>query len=216
MPQDGRTPEERLADRALLLLTLNFGERVGRIDSFRLMKIPFVVQHQLNCENIRSFSYRFFREQHGPISKAIYEDRDLLRDAGLIDGGSSCLNLTKLGDRLSRLVLNFLTEETKNNRIMHVLQTGAQRYASLSTWEAIKAEVYDLEVEIGGESIKVGDTTAWTDILEKLPADKCTNRLCLSEKLQRTLDLAFSMTPSEIEAGCRDSGLTIEQVFACS
>ncbi len=214
MPEDGRTPEERFGDRALLLLALNYGERVGRVDNFRLMKIPFAVQHQLNCERLRSFSYRFFREQHGPISKAIYSDRDALREAGLVEGGDSRLNLTKLGDRLSRVVQRFLVEESRNERIMQVLESFAQRYAALPTWEAIKAEVYDLEVCIDGEVIKVGETTAWTDILEKLPLSECAGGLVLPEKLNRTLRLAFSLTPMEIDSGCRNSGLTIEQVFA--
>jgi|GEM_PF-4821712 len=214
MPQDGRTSEERLIDRALLLLALNYGERVGRIDHFRLMKIPFAVQHKLNGEKLRSFSYRFFREQHGPISKAIYDDRDVLKDAGLIEGGSSRLSLTKLGDQLSRLISTFLEEEAQNERIVSVLKSGAQRYASLPTWEAIKAEIYDLEVEMNGEAVKVGDTTSWTDVLEKLPPEECAGRLIMPEKLTRTLNLAFCLSPMEIEAGCRNSGLTIEQAFA--
>ncbi|MGH9867012.1 MAG: hypothetical protein ACREAA_02460 [Candidatus Polarisedimenticolia bacterium] len=214
--QDGRTPEERLADRALLLLAVNFGERVGRIDNFRLMKIPFAVQYQLNREEIKSFSYRFYREGHGPISKAIYEDRDVFKDAGLVSGGSNSLRLTKLGDQLARVVTELLAENGENQEILRVVETRSQKYAALPTWEAIKAEVYAMEVEVGGLTMTVGDAPSWSDVLGKLPHSSCKSHLRMSGDLVSTLTLAFSMNPEEIEAGSRDSGLTIDQVFAVS
>jgi hypothetical protein len=212
--QDGRNPDERLVDRALVLLAVGFGERAGRIDHFRLMKIPFAVQHELNAKGVKSFSYRFYRDDHGPISKAIYEDRDVLRDSGLLEGDEKSLHLTKLGDRLFRVITAHLVKGRHNQAVVDVLKSKAERYASLPSWEAIKGEVYELEVDAEGTPTTIREAPAYADVLSKLTPSAASARVVLPESLVFTLRLAFSLTPDEIEAGDRDSGLTLDEVFA--
>ena len=211
MSLDERDPIERLTDRALLLFTIGFGERAGRVDAFRLMKIPFVVQREFHDKNLKSFSYNFYRDRHGPISKCIYEDRDALREAGFIMGDERSLRLTKLGDRLF-YALNEIPRKDKATTILTELESVAERYASARSWEEIKPDVY--RMTIPGTNVSVRDAALYDDILEKLPADEAAGTSHLPKAAINTMCLALSLTPEEFEAGSKDSGLTIEEVFA--
>jgi hypothetical protein len=211
--QDRRTPEERLSDRALLLLALHYGEEVGRVGHFLLMKIPFTIQYKFNKQGIKTFSYSFYREGYGPISKAIYDDRDALRDAGLIEGDKKSIRLTKLGDQLAGVVLKYIVTDEQHREVVRSLEDKAQEYAAYGdNWAPIKAEVYALPVDTIFGEITIGEAPIGTDLLRKLEPSTASVRI--SDELKDTLARAFTLTPKDIEAGCTDSGLSIEEVFA--
>lgn len=211
---DGRTPLDQVSDRALLLLGVGFGEEVGRVDEFRLMKIPFSTQFKLNNEGIRSFSYRYFKYTQGPISKSIYEDRDALLTAGLLEGGTGSRRLTNLGKRLVRVVLRELPKEDPNSRVIRVLRDQARWIAQAQSWEAIKEKVYAMKVRVVGEDepMPVADVARCGDLEMQPEGDE--KEFALPERLVLTVGLALSMTPDHIRAAETDSGLTLDQVFA--
>ncbi len=211
---DGRSPLQQISDRALLLLGVDFGEAVGHVDEFRLMKIPFATQFKLSGEGIKGFSYCFFKYTHGPISTSIYEDRDALLTAGLLEGGKGSRRLTDLGKRLARVVLREMPEEDPNARVIRVLKEQARWIARARTWEAIKEKVYAMQVRVVGEPelMSVADVSRCDDL--EMEPERDAREFVLPERLMMTVALALSMTPDHIRAASTDSGLTIDQVFA--
>jgi hypothetical protein len=212
--EDGRSPIDQMGDRTLLLLGIGFGVEAGRVDEFRLMKIPFTTQARLDDEGIRSFSYSYYKHNFGPISNSIYEDRDVLLKAGLIEGTTGSRRLTDLGERLQRVVLRELPRDETNTRVLRVLKEQARKIAGARTWEEIKKKLYAMKVKVVGEDdvMTIADAPQFAD-LEMGPSGNYKT-FELPERLCLTVSLAFSLTPDLIKSGSTDSGLTIEQVFA--
>src|SRR2546427_4434466 len=214
--EDGRQKEERLTDRALLLIAIGFGARCGRLDAFRLMKIPFMVQYRLNQEQVKSFSYRFYRAEHGPISKAIYDDRDMLKGAGLIQGDIESRRLTEWGKKLFGVLRKELKGQGKNDHVIDLIKDRAEKTCKESTWGRVKKQIYSLPVVVPNTegTLTIEQAEQYTDVLFKLPTKSARASLTLPQRAKDALAFALSFTPNDLEATSRDSGLTLEEVFA--
>jgi hypothetical protein len=213
--EDGRQKDERFTDRALLLMAVGFGEKCGRLDEFRLMKIPFMVQYRLNQEHVKSFSYRFYRETYGPVSKAIYEDRDMLMGAGLLEADPESRRLTAWGKKLFAVLRKELKGHGENDHVVGVIKEKAEKTCKESGWKRIKNEIYSLPVTVPNQgTITIEQAEQYTDVLFKLPAKSAKGSITLPQPAKDALSFALSLTPSDLEASSIDSGLTLEEVFA--
>jgi len=166
-----RTKLEALVDRILLLYAVDRGNSHGTMDGpFKLMKIPFMAELESVQHGVNTFSYTFYRYDHGPMTTEVYEDIEQLKAAGLLDvPENKCaqIRLTTAGKKL----FEHIDELFKSNSdVCRFIEQSAQRYAGMPFGE-LKHVVYEQRVRIGGRVMKVGDVPHYCDVIGKLQED---------------------------------------------
>jgi hypothetical protein len=166
-----RTEKDALVDRLLMLFAIEFGNKYGHMDgSFKLMKIPFMAQLESTEHGVNTFNYTFYRYDHGPITTEIYEDASQLHKAGLLNvspQGKCPISTTEEG----RKVISGLTDLYAENRdVCRFVEESAKSYAGMS-FGTLKSKVYEREVMVEGEKIKVADFPCYQTVLSKLDGD---------------------------------------------
>jgi hypothetical protein len=172
-----RTDQETISDRLLLLYSVKQANKHGWMDVFKLQKIPFASELKMNEESVKGLNYSFFKYTHGPISKEIYADGGILHQAGLITTLKQPIKLTDKGNEVLSSTVSLLRE---NNDILGYIRTAAETYAELS-FGVLKRKIYDLPIEWGGDTWKVGKIPAFTDMLTKLDAELATVHFRISD-----------------------------------
>jgi hypothetical protein len=172
-----RTEREIIIDRLLLLYAVDRANKYGSIDIFKLQKIPFASELEMNNRKLKGFNYTFFRFTHGPMTKEIYEDGGVLHTAGLISTLKEPIKLAERGQRVFDS-LGSLYEE--NHRIVSYIDSAAELYAPLSFGQ-VKRKIYGLTVEWSGEEWQVGDLPEHVDVLAKLKGDEAQEEFKLDD-----------------------------------
>lgn len=166
-----RTEKDALIDRLLLLYAVERGNHYGQMDGpFKLMKIPLMAELDSAEENVGTFSYTFYRYQHGPITTEIYEDAHALHALGLLDiprRGKGPIKVTEKGIRLLKNIESLYQE---NERICRYVAESAKNYAPLS-FGALKKKVYSRTVDVCGTKMKIGDAPFFCDVVSKLEGE---------------------------------------------
>ena len=165
---------------------------------------------------MKSFSYRFYRDNHGPVSKAIYEDRDILSGAGLLEGDYESRRLTEWGKKLFAVLRKELKGHDENDHVIDAIKERAEKTCKESSWSHVKKEIYSLPVTVPNMegTLTIEQAEQYTDVLFKLPTKSAKVSFALPQRAKDTLSFALSLTPSDLEASSRNSGLTLEEVFA--
>jgi hypothetical protein len=163
-----RTQVETIVDRLLLLYAIERANKYGHMDTFKLQKIPFASQLEMNNEATKGFNYSFFRYTHGPISKEIYNDGGMLHSAGLITTLKGPIKLTETGMKSFDSLKDLYGQ---NLEILAYIDSAAKSYAPLA-FGPLKKRIYALQVEWCGDKWKVGKIPECTDVLTKLEGDE--------------------------------------------
>lgn len=163
-----RTEKDALIDRLLMLFAIEFGNKYGDMDgTFKLMKIPFMAQLESTEHGVNTFSYTFYRYDHGPITTEIYEDASQLHKAGLLNvpaRGKCPISTTESGKRVLAGLSDLYAE---NQHVCKFVEESAKAYAWMG-FGALKSKVYDREVKVDGEIVKVGDVPCYQTVLSRL------------------------------------------------
>ena len=83
-PRRGRTVEEKVTDRFLLLYLLDdAGMGIG---DTKLQKLAFLSERDMNLQGRKGFNYNFIKLDYGPYSSHLVQDVKVLMELGFITG----------------------------------------------------------------------------------------------------------------------------------
>jgi uncharacterized protein YwgA len=82
----GRTLEEILTDKLLLLYLLNDTNKW--MDEAKIHKLIFLSEKEMNRQGKKGFNFNFIKLRRGPYSGSLKEDMEQLMEKGLIDNRS--------------------------------------------------------------------------------------------------------------------------------
>jgi len=163
-----RSEKDALIDRLLLLYAVERGNNFGQMDGpFKLMKIPLMAELDAAEDGVGSFSYTFYRYQHGPITTEIYEDADILRKLGFLDlpsKGKGPITITEKGTRLLKTIESLYLE---NENVCKYIAESAKTYAPMS-FGKLKGIVYNRTVDACGTKMKIADVPFFCDVVSKV------------------------------------------------
>jgi len=94
---DLRTVEQKATDRLLLLWII---KQASPLDKYKLQKLPFRTEFDMNTRNKRCFHYEFFQYNYGPFSIEVYDDHDALKELSLISESGITSEINKEGERI--------------------------------------------------------------------------------------------------------------------
>ncbi|WP_152415908.1 type II toxin-antitoxin system antitoxin SocA domain-containing protein [Halovivax asiaticus] len=183
---DPRDYKDRLVDRLLLLHLFDRVSETSRITGdVKLQKLVFLSENSLVQEGIDGLKYSFFRWEHGPMSKEVYEDHEYLCENRFVSEES--------GEILSqgKEVLDQATPVLSDNSdIVREINLTIEKYGDIPGYK-LKNIVYDMNVELmaSGTEQKVEDIPKGTDIIWSLSNDEYNQRFELSDEWAETLDI---------------------------
>jgi len=161
-----RTEKETIIDRLLLLYSVKKANEYGCMDgAFKLQKIPFASELEMNNDGVKGFNYPFFRYRYGPLSKEIYADGGILHAAGIISTLKT--QPIKLTDKGKEILASVSPLMEQNAEITNYIDAAAKMYAPLS-FGALKNKIYALSIKWGGDTWEVGEMLPYMDMLDKL------------------------------------------------
>ena len=94
---DLRTVEQKATDKLLLLWII---KQASPLDKYKLQKLPFRTEFDMNTRNKRCFHYEFFQYNYGPFSIEVYDDHDALKELSLISESGITSEINKEGERI--------------------------------------------------------------------------------------------------------------------
>ncbi len=191
-----RTAKEVLVDRLLMLYAVHCGNLYGRIDgTFKLMKVPFMAELDASERGEKTFSYTYFRFNHGPMTTEVYEDGAALHASGYLSEvkGHKPIALTDSG----RILIESIDPLLKlNEGICNYVKESARQYAPLSFPE-LKQVVYDRVIVWNGISIKIADIPSTATVLPKIESKRARAEFELDEDWVDSLWGVFEYTDDD-------------------
>lgn len=187
-PVDRGGLEHKIVDR---LLTLYLYDNVSEVSKMwgdvKLQKLVFLTEKRMIEEDKRGFHYRFFRWDHGPMSRGVYEDHDFLKSHDLVD--SESLEVSEQGRSILDQSSGLL--ERNEEYLSHIDEVTAN-FGNYSGSD-LKSVVYDMEVSplTLGRSIKVEDIPEGVDIYFPIPDHLAEGTFDIDEEWINTLDIMF-------------------------
>lgn len=198
-----RTRIQSMADRLLLLYAISRGEKCGvHFDSFKLMKIPFIAELESTKKSINTFSYRFYRYTHGPMTTEVYDDRDALTKLGLLKVEKNKAYLSDKG----RSLLTSSDELFCGNRVPCSYVDRVARDYSRLTFGELKQKVYGMSVRVAGETLTIADAPMYSDVLDRHP--RASNSFLLDDDWIDTLWGALNYTAEDLDSVSRIHAVT--------
>ena len=187
-PVDRDGLKHKIVDR---LLTLYLYDRVSENSKMwgdvKLQKLIFLSEKRMLEEQKRGFHYQFFRWDHGPMSRGVYEDHDFLKSNNLVD--SESLEVSDRGESILEEASDLFEE---NEEFITHIDFVTDEFGTCSGSD-LKSVVYDLEVSpltLGG-SIKVEDIPEGVDIYFPIPDHLTKGVFSIDDKWLETLDILF-------------------------
>lgn len=188
----GLTPSERegirqkIVDRLLLLYLYSRVSEMSRITGdVKLQKLAFLSEKSMLEREAKGLTYKFFRWEHGPMSKEVYEDREFLEENNLVSDYTGEIN------REGREVLDQARGILEANEdFIRDIDDVIDEYGQYSGAE-LKQIVYDVEVTplTTGRLLRVEDIPETTDIFFPIPDELAEERFEISEDWISTLDI---------------------------
>jgi uncharacterized phage-associated protein len=197
-----RKPEEMVTDKALLLVLMDLvgseNEEAFVGDRLKCMKLPFFAANQMFEQKAKGFNLTFFRYEHGPISKEVYNAWNHLILLGLLIEDRHGFRVTPEGNRLAQAIFGDMLTTQANKFFRETIEDVAVRYGRLST-PRIRQIVYDIEVSLprSGSRMKVKDIELGEDIILILDEDEAKLTLKLDPAWMETL--AIELNPKNKE-----------------
>lgn len=187
-PVDREGLTHKIVDR---LLTLYLYDRVSQQSKMygdvKLQKLVFLSEKRM-LENLeRGYHYRFFRWEHGPMSRGVYEDHDFLQSNGLVSEESR--QISERGREVLREAQDLLDQ---NSEFVAPIESVVDEYGSESGRQ-LKQLVYDMEVSplTLDRSLRVGDIPEGVDIYFPLPDHLASNTFDIDDGWIETLSVMF-------------------------
>ncbi len=184
---------EEAADNLLLLYMIS---RLPIPGITKLEKLVFLAEKDLHEKKIKAFNYLFYRWDHGPYSRGLYDDFDRLKAAGLIKKSGWTWILTSRGWAF----LDYFSSELKRNpQIVDLLNEIIETEGPKRTQDLLK-EIYSLCIE----NVSIRDIPKGRRLLKKLedeeaseafilgPAKAATFNIERNAELLQSLDRALS------------------------
>jgi len=155
-----RSIEQKVCDKLLLLWLIKKG---SSLDAYKLQKVPFRAEYELQKEGKRAFNYEFFQYDQGPLSIEVYEDREFLREQSLISVDGFTARITPTGEKL----LSEFEEVFKRNRaVVQRLEESIRQFSKMSGAELV-ADTHDMMVRWEGRRMRIGDLPRHATILSQ-------------------------------------------------
>lgn len=127
----GRTLEEVMTDKLLLLYLLNDANR--RIGVTKVHKLTFLSERDMKLQGEKGFNFNFIKLEWGPYSSDLKGDLKELEDCNIISGSSH------LPTKHGRLILeNFQYILERNHSILRKIQDVNREYAHVDRDRLVK------------------------------------------------------------------------------
>jgi uncharacterized phage-associated protein len=193
-PVDRDELRQKVVDRLLTLYLYNKVSERGRMwGDVKLQKLIFLSEKEMINQQKAGYNYKFFRWEHGPMSKGVYEDHEFLQTHGLVSEES--MGITEDGESLLDSASDLLSQ---NIDFLHTIDEVVDKYGTLSGAK-LKQVVYDIEVSplTRSESFRVEDIPEGVDIFFPLPDDFVEEQFTIDEGWVETLDIMFTKESRE-------------------
>ncbi len=196
--------EEKLKNAALFLCLAGRLSRRGVIgDRLKVQKCTFLAAHKQFQERLKGFNLRFYRFDYGPFSKQLWDLRDILMNAGLLEERKQTnrefeeLALTASGKALADDLARDILEDDRNVRFTETIEDTARLCTEKHTGQ-IMDYVYGLEVEpVDGPSQSIRDMPQGVDIIRVLEPHEASAEIAISEGWMETLAILLSKENQE-------------------
>jgi hypothetical protein len=160
----GRTTREEVINRLFLLKLLQLLRDKGMTTGLtKLQKLVFLVELASILNLTECFHYTYVKLKHGPFSKDLAKDLDLLADQGYVKKATKAIqSLTESGENVLRL-FDPLFERNKNQVLM--LENVVEVFGSMSLQELL-GYVYGLPGKLRGQKgRKIAELPMQTPVL---------------------------------------------------
>ncbi len=188
-----RSFEEQVIDKLLLLYLINKTNEYGLMGGqLKLQKLPFLSELEMNSRGIKGFNYCFFRFRYGPMSKELYNDRDILSLSGMITKHPPYA-LTERGKDILEQSEKVLR---KNSMILKYIDNITKKYAATTPWELTEM-IYQIDIILAGplnKKMKIKEFHFCWDIIRGLKEGEYDQKFKISEHSIDSLHLAFNTT----------------------
>jgi uncharacterized protein YwgA len=181
-PSHGRTPNEWLIDKLLLLYLLNKYKINGRT---KLQKTVFFSEDSLNDKKIKAFNYNFIRWHYGEFSRELEADFKELIDNGLILEGKHIIKVTDQGQEILKQVEMIIK---KNPDIIRLINAICE-YTSKKPLDVVKTMAY---TKIMRNGVQVKDIREGVVLLNKLKESEAKSVFSIDQDWVDTLDILFN------------------------
>ena len=193
----GRSLEEQLADRLLLLYTLkDLNERGARVYATALQKLVFLAEREMLASRIKGFNYNFVRLDFGPYSSELKKDLVTLMACGLVkDDPERGYVITEKGKELLERLRPLLE---RNDDILDIIRSINERYGHMSLDELL-SYVYSLPRPLKGPKEPIEKVKLRTPLLRRINASRAKKVLAMEPRELRLLSVATNPEVEELK-----------------
>ncbi|MBA7493600.1 hypothetical protein ES702_04159 [subsurface metagenome] len=190
---------ELSANSILMLVLVSGSSKRGWLGITKLQKLSFLVEYFLDECGKRAFGYNFFMYDHGPISKGVYYDYELLLDEELMIEDEDGIQVSELGNSISEQFVKDIPEEIRT-----VMQSVINNYAHMKTHELTNF-VHKMEIKLpDGSVVRIDDLYKGYTVLPK----SLENALRLGKDYLETLAILANKSLIEAIRMARKKGST--------
>lgn len=188
---------EALIDRMLLLYLCEVSDQCGYwIGITKLQKLTFLSEKFMLDKQQKGFNYPFFRWENGPMSKEIYQDKELLMKSGL-------LNSKHYPSKRGQILLKdfFASHFDTNKEFFSKIKEVVAKNGKFNTQKLVDI-VYDLQIRPIGwkHSAPIREIPKGTDLFLIIDENEAKNAFQIIDQTWiETLALEFELTQDEIE-----------------
>lgn len=198
----------------LLLMYLISKTRKNDLGITKLQKLIFLVESILSNDNLRTFSYNFYRWNYGPFSKEIYKDEEALVENDLIND-SRTIQLTERGEKL----LNQCEEIFEDNKIILDKVNDIIQFYDKYSLPEIKEIVYASKIVVDGESQTIDDIPKGRDLQINISKNEASDIFKINNDWENTLDILLDSEFSDsiedaFNDSKKDSSYSHDEVFS--
>lgn len=206
-----KTPKEATTDLLLLLYIVDRVSSVGKVEGQKkLLKLIFFSEHSMLLNRMKGLNYEFYKYSHGPFSKEVYQDRDILIENNILSDISGFI-VEERGKEILEMCQPVFKE---NKEFIKNIDSIIKKYAKFPPW---KLEKMAYDVEING--IKIKDLPQYYTILTKLSERQSNMVFDIEEEYIETIEVVlnvenFDSLLESLEASQKSSRLySHEEVF---
>jgi len=183
---DPREYKHKLVDRLLLLHLFDRVSDISRITGdVKLQKLVFLSENSLIEEGVDGLNYSFFRWDHGPMSKGVYEDHEYLCENRFVSEESG-----KILSQGKEVLDQATPVLSSNSDVIREIDSTVEKYGDMPGYR-LKDIVYDMQVKLMDSDTeqKVENIPRGTDIIWSLPDEMSDKEFELSDEWAETLDI---------------------------
>ena len=190
----GRTLEERLVDRLLLLYLIDQTNKIGYVGGkTRAQKLVFLSETDQQRKKLKGFNYGYVRLDYGPYSNDLNDDIALLKKEGFLCLREKSHYLTLPSNRILDLSKECLDRNTK---ILAPIDKIVQKWARKKTEELLKSVYRRKALYHPQKTIKA--LRKPTILLKRQSEEEVAQTFRLTESEVATLEILFD--PEAVES----------------